>query len=386
MEPAAPPVRGRLPLVTAPHLSPGAGRARPEVARAAEQALLPLRPLTLGEVLDVGFLVVRHNARVMVGLPLVVALLQAVAALGLMGVWALLSQVTSNVLTWVVVGLLALLGVLVSGVLLIWLSAVLSRFSLQTVLGDGFAPATSRITWRSSLRLLPAMLGFALLGSLLLTGFSYVVSLASVVIIPFTVAGDEVSAAIGTVLYLVLSTGLICWGYSYLMLAVPCYACESSTAPSWIGRPHQATWMPLSFVRAFVLIGIRQALRGTVLTAAVLAMTAFALSLVGVAVLLVVGIYGPVLPWQGLDALALASRPQTWFVVAGLISILIGSVLPFAASAQTIFYLDLRMRREGLDLALRFDGVTVPQPRTPVRPIPYPLPQQPAPPPPGVPR
>ena len=38
------------------------------------------------------------------------------------------------------------------------------------------------------------------------------------------------------------------------------------------------------------------------------------------------------------------------------------AILAYVAAVQTLLYLDLRMRREGLDLALRFDGVPVPQP------------------------
>ena len=46
---------------------------RPPVLDAARTALIPLRPLTIGEILDGGFLIVRRNIRLMVGLPLVVA-------------------------------------------------------------------------------------------------------------------------------------------------------------------------------------------------------------------------------------------------------------------------------------------------------------------------
>ncbi|SDE58066.1 hypothetical protein [Auraticoccus monumenti] len=351
--------------MTAAPLPATPGRARPEVARAAEQALLPLRPMTLGEILDVGFLVVQRNARVMVGLPLVVAVLEGVAVLLLLGVQVLVSRVASDVVAWVVVAVLGALGLLAAGVLVVWLSAVMSRFSLQTVLGDGFAPAVSRITWRANLRLLGPMTGFTVLAALLLGVLSYAASLSSLLLVPFTVGGDPVAATIGGVLYLAISAWLTSWAWAYPMLAVPAYALESATAPSWIGRPLAPTWMPASFFRAISLVGWRQVPRAVAVTACVLAMATAAVLLVLVAVLLAAAVYGPVLPVQWDDLAALATRPGTWFVLGALFTVLLGAVVPFAAAVQTIFYLDLRMRRDGLDLALRFDCVRVPQPQAP---------------------
>ncbi|WP_197430200.1 hypothetical protein [Auraticoccus cholistanensis] len=341
---------------------PGASRARPEVARAAEQALLPLRPLTLGEILDAGFWVVVRNARAMVGLPLGVAVLQGLFVLTLLWLWRLLGQHTSQLVAGVVVVLVALLGLLAGGVLLVWLTAVLSRFSLRTVLGPGFAPTTTSIGWRQNLRLLGPMTGFAVLATVLLAVVSWLSSFVSVLALPLTVTGDPVLAAAGSLLALVLMAGVACWGYSYLLLAVPVYALESASAPSWIGRPRRETWMPVAFVRALVLVGGRQVLRALVLTGAVIGMVSAAFWAVVLAALVAVAVYGPVLPVSAADVGALADRPGTWFVAGSLLTVLLGCVLPFAASTQTVFYLDLRMRREGLDVAMRFDCVQVPQP------------------------
>ena len=46
---------------------------------------------------------------------------------------------------------MGLLGLVVLQQFLVWLTAILSRVSLQTVLGEGFAPATTKATWRASL-------------------------------------------------------------------------------------------------------------------------------------------------------------------------------------------------------------------------------------------
>lgn len=354
---------------------------RPEVARAAEHALLPLRALTVGEVLDIGFVVVRQHARVMIGLPMVVAVLNAVWVLLLWGAWTLLDRYASVVAAWVVVGLLGLGGLLVGAVLVVWQSAVLARFSLQTVLGDGFAPSVSRITWRANLRLLAPMAAFTVLASILLTVLYYLTSFASLVLIPFTGSGDPVLGWVGGVLLSVLLAALACWGWSYVLLAVPAYALESATAPSWIGRPQVATWVPSAFARAFVLVGLRQVPRAIVVAAATLAMTVGAFAAVVLAVTLLGLVYGEVLPFSDVALEELFTRPQTWFVLVSLLSMLAGALAPFGASVQTVFYLDLRIRREGLDLPLRFDCVDVPQPRVPR--LPYLVPMMPPPPPPS---
>ena len=54
-------------------LRPLTRHRRPPVLDAARTALIPLRPLTIGEILDGAFLIVRRNLRLMLGLPLVVA-------------------------------------------------------------------------------------------------------------------------------------------------------------------------------------------------------------------------------------------------------------------------------------------------------------------------
>ena len=66
------------------------------------------------------------------------------------------------------------------------------------------------------------------------------------------------------------------------------------------------------------------------------------------------------------------------------------ALLAYVAAVQVLLYLDLRMRREALDLALRFDCVPVPQPAAPPAPPLFPpgwrppaLPSPPAPPPAG---
>ena len=69
---------------------------RPPVLDASRTALIPLRPLTIGEILDGGFLIVRRNVRLMIGLPLVVAGGTAAYVLAGVGLWLLLGNTTSR--------------------------------------------------------------------------------------------------------------------------------------------------------------------------------------------------------------------------------------------------------------------------------------------------
>ena len=138
---------------------------RPPVLDASHTALIPLRPLTIGEILDGGFLIVRRNVRLMIGLPLVVAAGTAGYLLAGVGLWLLLGNTTSRTAQLVLTVLMGLLGLILLQQFMVWMTAVLARVSLQTVLGEGFAPAVTKATLRSSLPLFWPVLGLSLLQS-----------------------------------------------------------------------------------------------------------------------------------------------------------------------------------------------------------------------------
>ena len=130
--------------------APIAPSRRPRVLDAARTALIPLRPLTIGEILDGAFVVVRRNAKMMVGLPLVVAGGTAVYLLFGLGLYLLLGNTTARWAQILFTVLAGLAGFFLLIQCLVWMTAVLSRVSLQTVLGDGFAPSSSRVSSSSS--------------------------------------------------------------------------------------------------------------------------------------------------------------------------------------------------------------------------------------------
>ena len=64
-------------------------------------------------------------------------------------------------------------------------------------------------------------------------------------------------------------------------------------------------------------------------------------------------------------ALVLSNGWTIFAVISFSVLVAMSVLLAYAAAVQTLVYLDLRMRREALDLAMRFDCVPVPQPSAP---------------------
>jgi len=336
------------------------------VLDAARTALIPLRPLTIGEILDGAFLIVRRNVRLMLGLPLVVAGGAAAYALAGVGLWVLLGNTTARSAQIVLTVLMGLLGLLVLQQFLVWLTAILSRVSLQTVLGEGFAPATTRATWRASLPLFWPMLGLSLLQwaalSVVQTLFGI---LYYVLVLGVMLAGvdDEALATAVLVAVTVLTYALSAVAYGYLSLTVPALATESKRAPGWIGKPAKPTNPLTAFERSVRLVGKQNIVRVGLVYGGLLLICLAVIGLVAAGVVLMIALYA-----RALNADVLAVLENRWTilgVVAFSVLVAMSVLLAYAAAVQTLVYLDLRMRREGLDLAMRFDCVPIPQPSAP---------------------
>ena len=333
---------------------------------AARTALIPLRPLTIGEILDGAFLIVRRNVRLMLGLPLVVAGGTAAYALAGIGLWVLLGNTTARSAQIVLTVLIALLGALVLQQFLVWLTAILSRVSLQTVLGEGFAPATTRATWKASLPMFWPVLGLSLLQWLAVSVLQTVLGiLYYAVAIGVVVAGveDENLAVALLLVVSVLTYALFVVAYGYLSLTVPALATESKNAPGWIGKPAKPTNPLTAFERSVRLVGRPNIVRVGLVYGGLLLICLGVIILVAAGVVLMIALYA-----QALDLDVFTVLENGW-TIAGVVgfSVLVAmsALLAYAAAVQTLVYLDLRMRRESLDLAMRFDCVPVPQPSAP---------------------
>lgn len=339
---------------------------RPPVLDAARTALIPLRPLTIGEILDGGFLIVRRNVRLMVGLPLVVAGGTAAYVLAGVGLWVLLGNTTSRSAQIVLAVLMGLLGLLVLQQFLVWLTAILSRVSLQTVLGEGFAPATTRATWRASLPMFWPVLGLSLLQGVAVgvvqTGLTLLYYALGIGVV---VAGveDENLAAVGLIVLTVATYAVAVVLYGYLSLTVPALATESRNSPGWIGKPARPTNPVTAFERSVRLIGRRNLVRVGLIYGGLVLVCLAVVTLVGGGVLVMIALYSHAV---SADVETVLSSGWTIFgVVAFSLLLAMSALLAYVAAVQTLVYLDLRMRREGLDLAMRFDCVPIPQPSVP---------------------
>lgn len=330
---------------------------------ASRTALIPLRPLTIGEILDGAFLIVRRNVRLMLGLPLVIAGGTAVYVLAGVGAWVLLGNTTARTAQVVLAVLMGLLGLLLLQQCLVWMTAILSRVSLQTVLGEGFAPATTAITLRSSLPLFWPVLGLSLLQYVAVNLVQTVITLLYYAVVLGAVLSGIQSETLATIGVIVLSVltyliAMVC--YAYLSLTVPALSTESRHAPGWIGKPARPTTVIGSFGRAFSLVGKRNLVRVALLFGGMVLICVGMILLVAAGAAAILYLFASSI---SLDVATLVTNPWTIFAVATFsILVAMSALLAYVSAVQTLLYLDLRMRREGLDLAMRFDCMPIPQP------------------------
>ncbi|HEX3005576.1 MAG TPA: glycerophosphoryl diester phosphodiesterase membrane domain-containing protein [Angustibacter sp.] len=308
--------------------------------------VVPLRPLGLGEILDGAVQTMRHNPRVMFGLSALVAGVAALVSsvLLLVGVPQLLaaadladtassggsvdtSQVASavggSVVTLLVPAALQSLALAVlNGILIIAVSdAVIGR---RPTAGD----VLRRVRWSGVGRLL------------LLTVVTFALSVAVVAVVAVPVAllyvvavpAGVVATLVGLPLLVVVGVVL----FTKLAFAAPSLLLEELGVVAALRR----SWRLVtgSFWRVF----------GILLLSAAIAWAASSL------LQLPFSLLGQL---AGLAAAGADPSETTQFVVATLIGNL-GSVLgsavvaPFTAGVTSLLYIDLRIRREGLDVAL----------------------------------
>ena len=333
--------------------SPGgrdAGWDRPGWDRpaTAQPGIIPLRPIGLGEIWDGAFRAFRQNPKVMVGLSAIVVVATQLISLAatvlltrdLVGLFEQLgsgaapdvsfSEVAGTlqrgIPLYLVVTLLQAVAVLVlNGMLIVAVSrAVLGR---TVTLGE---------LWRETRRRLPALIGLSLVLSLVpaLVGL---VALAPGILVLVGADGD---AAIATGVALTL-LGALLWAVVAVFLwirwalATPALLLERLTVRQAVRRSSRL--VKGTFWRTLGIL-----LLTLVVVYAVVAAVGVPFSLVGQAVAVATGN---------------ADDPTGAFVVQQLIASvgsMIGSVVayPFLASVTALVYVDLRMRREGLDVEL----------------------------------
>ncbi len=305
--------------------------------QAPKPGVVPLRPLGLGEILDGAISYIRRNPRATLGLAAVLStasalvqfLLLAATAPGLTS--ALNSSLdsvsgdltfdagaslTANLATLVSAGVGFFIGIIATGVFTVVMGAA--------VLGRDLEAGRA---WAITRRRLWPLIGLTLLTTLAVLGVAAVVFAAAV---PLVMALGAIGGLLAFVIVLV-GLAFAVWLSISLVLSPAVLMLEQvGVLAAWrrsIGLVRGAWWRTFGI---YLLASIIAGLIGAVLT--------IPFSLIGAIGLASAG-PGEV-PWLTLALTTLGS------LVAGIIT------LPFSAGVVALLYVDIRMRREGLDLRL----------------------------------
>ncbi|WP_347107890.1 hypothetical protein AAHB33_13220 [Paenarthrobacter sp. S56] len=303
--------------------------------------IIPLRPLQFGEILDGAFQTIRRNAAAMVGSALIV---QAVsqALLGVVSVAMLQtaqslesaqSQTELNVLMGPLFGLMG--GIMGITVLTGFLGAVLQGVLVVPVSRSVLDRRTGfKQMWKLAARRLPRLLGVAAL-----------LTLTSLL---------ALAAAAGIAVALLMSMGPVALGI---------------VIPLWLGAFAAYLWIAvkLMFAPAVVVVervGIYEGLlrswqltknswwRIFGITLVVALMVGVIANIVQIPVTLATGGIGSFVSPHP-DPSSTGSALLLTTVISTVVGVLVGSVtFAFQTSVSALIYMDLRMRRDGLDVDL----------------------------------
>ena len=319
---------------------PGYGRSGPEPGG------IPLRPLAVGEILSGAFTSIRQNPVATLGLSAIVltcyGIASAAVSLALRGVLSNLHTSSGQHLTHAqarhvlfevfgivlpsLLGLFAV-GLLVELILTGLLSVVIGRGVLGRKLSMGEA-------WQIALPRLPAIIG-----AIVLTALCVVAPWAAVAVLVVILALAHITPAAIVVGALggIASICLTIWLSVMLSLATPAVVLERQGPASALVR----SWRLVrrSFWRVFGILLLATII--VIFASLVLQVVPFSL------------IEAPAGGSGGIFGLA-AARTVAAVIIGSVGSIVAGAVTrPISAGATVLLYLDMRMRKEGLDLALQ---------------------------------
>ncbi|WP_186355668.1 hypothetical protein [Streptomonospora sp. PA3] len=318
---------------------PGVGRPW-----APRPGVIALRPLTLGDVFNGAFGYIRQNPKATLGLALVVsALFSIVSSIGMGGYLSDYGTVMRETLNnptgpvandpmpfeaWSVITVYA-------GALLTYIGQILLTGLLAAVVG--LAVLGRRLSMREALQAVRGRLGavFGVAVLLFLLSLLWTVLLVGVVV-GAVLLGVAVHPAAGIPAGLLGVLGLIAlavWVYVRTSLAMPVAVLERSGPAAALGRSWRLTQR--SWWRVFGILLVAQILVSMVVN---LLSTPFT---------------------GGAMVLSFLAPDAAWMPVAATAASFVGTVLagtlgiPFIVGVTTLLYIDLRMRREGLDLRLQ---------------------------------
>ena len=313
---------------------PGYAAPPPGGARIAglefRPGIIPLRPLTLGDLYGAVTKAIRGNVAATIGLAVVTSLVCLVPTTAL-GAW-IASQETLSIESdsFGVYGLignyLPSLGSVVSSIALTgFLAYVIGQAVIGRKVGIGE-------TWDGTKRRLPAIAGavaLTIIGALLILGVLIGLPVAWLVAVGEAEAGPILLLVLG-----VLASALVyAWLWTRLAFVTAVIVLEGRGVVSAFAR----SWQLTSGMAVWRIFGIR------LLTSLIVGMAAYLITLpltiAGVAIVFAVGDEQDIFMWQA--------------VLSGLATLISGALTtPFTAGVDALMAIDQRIRREGLDVQL----------------------------------
>lgn len=342
--PIAPPV---APIVPAPQI-PGFGQPSTGWAPPPKPGLIPLRPLTLGATLGASFQVLRRNPRPTFGVALLLTggvFVFALLVVGAVSVFAFsrAASATEADQAQIDAGSIALIAVssLIPVVLSIIVSAVLQGIiSLEVARGTVGEKLTFGGLWRSARGRMGALIGWSFLITL-------VVGVAVVVIVLIVVAltvgtGSSPGGVIAAVLLAILFSGALVvvgfWVGTRVSLVPSILMIERLPLRQAIARSWSLTtgyfWRTLGIQ---LLVSIILSVASQIVTTPIS---------------VVFGLLTTLINPNGDEAGFVAGAIASYGLLI-LVTLVIGAISTIVQSATSaLIYIDLRMRKEGLDLEL----------------------------------
>ncbi len=305
---------------------------------------IPLRPLAVGEILSGAFTSIRQNPAATLGLSAILLTIYGVAttafSLALRGLFSGVTITPGQTLTHAQVRHLVfdIFAVVLPSVLGIVALAVIIELILTglltVVIGRGVLgrKVTMGEAWQLALPRLPAILGAIVLAGLCILGLWVAVAvIVSVLVLVHVYA----AAIIIGILAAIAAFCVTVWFSIMFSLAVPVVVLERQGPVSALARSWRLVkgsfWRMLGIL---LLAGIVVSVAGFILQ----------------------------LPFTFLEALfggggvfgLTGTRTIAAIIIGGVGSIVAGAVTrPISAGVTVLLYLDMRMRKEGLDLALQ---------------------------------
>ncbi|WP_199549340.1 glycerophosphoryl diester phosphodiesterase membrane domain-containing protein [Streptomyces sp. N35] len=329
--PTAPPGRG-----------PGWGGGWNAPPAAAKPGVIPLRPLGVGEILDGAVSTMRAHWRTVLGISLTVAVITEIVAILLQG-FVLNSGASTEVLedpNATASELLSATGTVMrdSGVLLLLsllatfvVTALLTMVTSRAVLGKS---VTIGEAWHDARPQVPRLLGLTFLLPLIGAGIVAVGTLPGILV---AVAGSSEGGATLAVLGGLAALVVAIWLLVRFSLSSPALMLEKQTVRKSLSR--SAKLVNGSWWRVF----------GIQLLAAIL------VNIVVSIIVIPFSFLAGALSGEGIGGFLEAGGDAGWtFLIITGIGSVVGSMLafPITAGVSVLLYIDLRIRREALDLEL----------------------------------